>query len=231
MSTFILDEKTYNLEALELDALKEANVLIEQNNNLYALDALYNAFYINILRRVEFYNKNKLIKKLNKKQFYKKDEDNILNRWQNFSSSEILKSIKHLKIINKLAYNIFLSFHNFKINTSAQDEIKEEYLKSFFILLKEELFNHQFINEKQVKLSYKRRLSDKKEIKRREEDLEKQKRRESDKENIINEEEKIIINTKNISPINVRDLFVKENTLNQYKEEEKDRIVEKIIYI
>lgn len=219
MNTFILEEKDYNLNQEEVTLLEEASLFLNNNNNLYALYELYNAFYIQILRRIEFYNKDKVLKKLNKENLFKKEETSIFKRWENIKVIDIIKSAKDFKIINKTAYHLFLSFHNYKVETSLEEIIQTEYLFSFFTILKEELFKQDFINQNDISISQHRRLSDNKDTKRRREDKELQYRREKDKEIKEVEEEEILINTKNINPIAAKDLLNKENIFSIYEKE------------
>lgn len=230
MNSFIIDENAYELKEDEALSLKEANLFLDRNNNLYALYELYNFFYIHILRRIEYYNKEKVLTKLNSNNLYKEKEVSIFKRWENFKAIDIIKSIKHLKIINKIAYNLFLSFHHFKSKTSLEDVITTQYLCSFFLLLKEELLIKSFQKEQELDGLYKRRLSDNENIKRRKEDKQRQDRREKDKEEEKKKEESLI-NTQNLSPIAIKDLLNKKNINSKYEKKEIEEDTDKIIYI
>ena len=131
-----------------------------------------------------------------------------------FDEIDIIKSLRHLKIINNQTYSLFFSFYNTKSSISRNDEISEEYLFSFFNLLKVELLEHKFVKYDKDKHKFERRKNRVIE-KRRKEDL---------KENDDLKEE---TKTEDISMINPVHLIIKEKLtakeLYNIKDKKEDR--------
>lgn len=170
METFILDKNIYNLNDEEIFSFSEAKKFLEQNKNLYVLHELYNAFYINILKRIEYFGTSDVLEFLNKADLYKNEEISIIKRWNNFEELEIFSSLETLEIINTISYNLILSFYSFKKNSSLDKVINTEEIVSFFNLLKNELLLQKYALGKIPKYESKKRESDNKEKNRRKED-------------------------------------------------------------
>lgn len=157
MNTFILDFENYNISEEEISSIQEANEHLLQKRNLYALHELFTAFYINILRRIEFFGLNEVLSDINKKDLYEATSDSIIKRWEKFDEIDIIKSLRHLKILNNQTYSLFLSFYKSRKKILLDDNISEEYLFSFFNLLKVELFAHKFIKYNKKNKTHDRR--------------------------------------------------------------------------
>ncbi|NQY52943.1 MAG: hypothetical protein HRT42_05160 [Campylobacteraceae bacterium] len=100
MNTFILDFENYNLSEDEILSITEANTHLLQKHYLYALHELFTAYYINILRRIEFFGISLVLEDINKNNLFEAIELDILKRWEKFDEIDIIKSLRHLKIIN-----------------------------------------------------------------------------------------------------------------------------------
>lgn len=224
MNTFILDFENYNLSEDEILSITEANTHLLQKHYLYALHELFAAYYINILRRIEFFGISLVLEDINKNNLFEAIEVDILKRWKKFDEIDIIKSLRHLKIINNQTYSLFFSFYNTKSSISRNDEISEEYLFSFFNLLKVELLEHKFVKYDKDKHKFERRKNRVIE-KRRKEDL---------KENDDLKEE---TKTEDISMIHPVHLIIKEkltakelyNIKDKKEDEDNDEI--EAIYI
>ena len=191
MQSVIVDEQlNYNLNEFELNFLNLANGHFNNSNNFNALHELHNVFYANLLRRIETFNIDYFLKTLNKKL---KDNFsyNILKRWEEFTTKELLALSLKLNIINNITYNIFLAFHIYKSKALTSDSISEFYLLSYFRILKDELLLSHFEEDSRKSASYKRRQSDEPSQKRRQSDKSQKSRRESDS---------VLLNTSKINP-------------------------------
>jgi len=145
MYTFLLNEHTYNLSSNESFLLEEASSHLLENDNYNAMHELYHAFYSNILRRLEYYGSEEILFYLKKKNLYQKEEQNILLRWQELEVKDIQKVLKHFKLLNKRTISLFVSFDYYKNETLEHNYINQEYLYSFFYLLKNDLFAYEYI--------------------------------------------------------------------------------------
>ena len=160
MYSFLLDNDEFNLSLDEMIKLEESTSLLRKGQNLYAMHALYDAFYINILRRIEFFGANEVLSRLNKDSYYDKQQENINKRWQEFNQIDLIKIVKDLKILRTIPINLFYAFYQYKKTTFTIDEIDPEYLVSFFYLLKVELFAQKFVKFDKSKFEFKRRRID-----------------------------------------------------------------------
>lgn len=147
MDSFILDKKTYNLDYEEMLYLEEASKFINKNSSYYAMHELFTAFYINVLRRIEFCALEEVLYLNEKSELYEKEQSLITKRWQKFDSLNLIKNAKDLKLINEISYSILKSFYKFVKKTLLKDKINKEELVSFFNLLKNELLTYDFIKE------------------------------------------------------------------------------------
>lgn len=201
MYSFKLEKITYNLENEELSSLFEATILIESNKTYYSMFELFNAFYINLLRRIEYFNLEKILELLEDRNSFKKNEDNILKRWKEVDFNILINIAKEYHIINSVSFSILKSFYEFKKNSSLNDDIDKEELYSFFNILKNELLNLKFVMDINK------------------EDISSRKRRETDKIEVNDEE--ISIKIDNEDELMPTTLSLTELIINNNKEKEK----------
>ena len=211
MKTFVLDKNIYNLNDEEILSFSAAEIFLEQGKNLYLIHELYNAFYINILKRIEYFGIRDVLEFLNKSNLYKNSEENIIKRWSNFDEIEIFSSLEKLEIINELSYNLILSFYNFKKNSSLDKDINTEEIFSFFNLLKNELLLQEYTLAKKNIQEQKRRDSNTEEKNRRECDKDEKNIRKED--SIDGDKDKILSSTAN------KLLILEQNSIQEEKEQ------------
>ncbi len=96
----------FNIDENELLALKEANILLEKNYILYALNETWLAFYSHILRRIEYYSLEPFLDKYPELSLYKVNEYKVLTRWENYDPKTILKHSLTLNIIDNISFHL-----------------------------------------------------------------------------------------------------------------------------
>jgi hypothetical protein len=185
----------YNLDQNEISSLKEANILLDKNYVLYALNETWLAFYSHILRRIEYYGLDNFLEKYPEQALYKIKEEKVLLKWANYNPKSILTHARSLHIIDDINFhllNILLDL-KFKIDANLS---KENYF-NLISLLESSLLVQPFIeSSNKTVTNLKRRRSD--QIKdRRQRD---QNRRATDKLPSKTIEDKQLVKSESINP-------------------------------
>ena len=203
MKSFMLDEEIKNsLNTYELNSLNDANIHINTNNNFSALHELYNTLYANLLRRIEYFDSSYFINKLN--AYCTKDpDDNIIKKYKDFDVKKLFELSHKVHILNTISYHIFLALYEYKRITLITDVIQEQYLLSYYKILKDEFLVSAFIkNPRKNRLN--RRQSDKNFSRRKEDKI---------------ENSNIIVNANKLNPRIIANKFIKENKQNDKEDD------------
>jgi len=172
-----INNHNYNIDDNELLAFKEANILLEKNYILYALNETWLAFYSQLLRRVEYFSLEHFLDKYPQLSLYKADEQKVLLRWENYDANTVLKHALTLNIIDDISFHLLNVLH--KLKFSVDQKLNKDNYFNIVELLISTLLTKPFIQSNNLSsTNLQRRSSDKIRKDRRQRD---QRRRATDK--------------------------------------------------
>jgi len=136
----------FNLNDSEIYLLKEAKELLEKEQYLYSIYAIYNCVIVNLQRRLEFFGIENLLKVMDEKENYNKTGNNQKDRWLNVNEYKTIGYSKKLNIINHFTNDIISALYWMKSNTKEEENksITKEEVFALSYLLEKNLFYKEF---------------------------------------------------------------------------------------
>jgi len=136
----------FQLNESEIYLLKEAKELLEKEQYLYSIYAIYNCVIVNLQRRLEHFGIENLLKVMDEKENYNKTGNKRKDRWLNVNEYKTIGYGRKLNIINHFTKDIISALYWMKSNTKEEENksitIEEVFALSY--LLEKNLFSKEF---------------------------------------------------------------------------------------